>query len=67
MLAAATAVSATRLLPSDSYNNAKYLIIGQMSYYWGISYQYCGNTETELQCAGWRVGGDGQVGWINIG
>lgn len=51
----------------DSYNNAKYLIIGQMSYYWGVSYQYWGNTETELQCAGYRVGGDGQVGWINIG
>lgn len=52
---------------ADNYSATMYYIVGGASYWYGVSYQYWGNTQAQRQCDGSWVSSDGNVGWVNVG
>lgn len=44
-----------------------YYIVGGASYWYGVRYEYWGNTQAQQQCDGSWAASDGNVGWVNVG
>ena len=52
---------------ASSFNYTRNLVAGRMSTWYGVSWQYWGNTQVMYQCDGRGVAADGTVAWVNLG